>query len=232
MSAQRMATAGAISADQAELMPADQAALMDDTYRRQRHIYDATRKFFLLGRDRMIDGLNPPAGARVLEIACGTGRNLALIGMLYPETRRFGLDISAEMLRSARRTLGDDAVLAEADACSFDAGRLLGEPVFERIALSYSLSMIPDWPAALREARAHLAPGGSLHIVDFGMQDGLPGWFRRSLHGWLGRFHVAPRPDLPAVAEALAAETGATLSRQSLYRGYAEMLVLRDRRPA
>lgn len=209
---------------------AGHAALMDATYRRQRHIYDASRKFFLLGRDRLIQGLNPPPGARVLEVACGTGRNLALVGLLHPDTRRFGLDISAEMLRSARRTLGDGAALAEADACSFDAGRLLGEPAFERILLSYSLSMIPDWPAALRAARAHLAPGGELHIVDFGTQDRLPGWFRRGLNGWLARFHVAPRPTLRTTAERLAADTGATLTYQSLYGGYSQLLVIRDGR--
>lgn len=211
-----------------EPMPEAHAALMDETYRWQRHIYDATRKFFLLGRDRLVHGLNPPPEARVLEVACGTGRNLALAGLLYPETRRFGLDISAEMLRSARRTLGDTARLAEADACGFDAGRLLGEPAFERILLSYSLSMIPDWPAALRCARDHLAPGGELHIVDFGTQDDLPRWFRRGLNGWLARFHVAPRPDLAAVAAALAAETGAALEQVSLYGGYAHALVLRE----
>lgn len=206
------------------------AALMDETYRHQRHIYDATRKFFLLGRDRLVQGLNPPAGARVLEIACGTGRNLALVGVLHPDTRRFGVDISAEMLRSARRSLGDGAVLAEADACRFDAARLLGEPAFERILLSYSLSMIPDWPAALCCALAHLAPGGELHVVDFGTQDRLPPWFRRGLNGWLARFHVAPRPQLGSVAAALAAEAGAEVEARPLYGGYAQALVLRDGR--
>ena len=32
----------------------DHAALMDTVYRGQRHIYDATRKYFLFGRDRLI----------------------------------------------------------------------------------------------------------------------------------------------------------------------------------
>ena len=57
-------------------LPIDAASLMDRMYRRQRHIYDLTRKFYLLGRDQMIDRLGPPADARVLEIGCGTGRNL------------------------------------------------------------------------------------------------------------------------------------------------------------
>ena len=36
----------------------DHSVLMDDVYRYQRHIYDASRKFYLLGRDRLIDALD------------------------------------------------------------------------------------------------------------------------------------------------------------------------------
>ena len=37
---------------------ANHAALMDGVYRWQRHVYDVTRKYYLLGRDRMIEGLD------------------------------------------------------------------------------------------------------------------------------------------------------------------------------
>jgi S-adenosylmethionine-diacylgycerolhomoserine-N-methlytransferase len=198
------------------------AALMDATYRHQRLIYDATRAWFLLGRDTLIDRLDPPPGARVLEIACGTGRNLDRIGRRHPGCQLFGLDISAEMLRTARAKLGTRARLAEADACRFDPQALFGEAAFDRIVLSYCLSMIPDWTAALREATRHLAPGGAVHIVDFGLQDGLPGAFRRGLAGWLGRFHVTPRPGLRAAVEALAAERGLDATWTPLHRSYAQ----------
>ena len=52
------------------------AALMDRVYRRQRHIYDFTRKYYLFGRDRLIDAMQPKPGARILEVGCGTARNL------------------------------------------------------------------------------------------------------------------------------------------------------------
>ena len=81
------------------------AALMDGIYRHQRHIYDATRKFYLLGRDHLIDELQPPAGGTVLEVGCGTGRNLAAVAARYPSAQLYGIDISAEMLKSAGRTL-------------------------------------------------------------------------------------------------------------------------------
>lgn len=42
----------------------DHANLMDRIYRRQRHFYDATRKYYLLGRDPMIAGLAVPKTAQ------------------------------------------------------------------------------------------------------------------------------------------------------------------------
>ena len=36
--------------------------LLDRNYRYQRHIYDLTREYYLLGRDRMIEHLSPPDG--------------------------------------------------------------------------------------------------------------------------------------------------------------------------
>ena len=173
------------------------AALMDRLYRRQRHFYDLTRKHYLLGRDRLIDGLAPPAGSRVLEIGCGTARNLVAAARAWPEAEFFGIDISAEMLDTARRVVGRAGLaarieLARGDATSFDPAWLFGVPCFSRIFFSYSLSMIPEWRAALAQALIWLPAGGELHIVDFGGQERLPSWFRFGLRQWLARFHVQP----------------------------------------
>ena len=155
------------------------ARLMDRMYRYQRHIYDASRKFYLLGRDGMVADLRLPAGGSVLEIGCGTGRNLVRIARTYPDARCFGLDVSAEMLATAGRATARPGLahrirLARGDATAFDPAALFGEAVFDRIVISYALSMIPPWRAVLAEAAGHLAPDGSLHIVDFGDQVGLP----------------------------------------------------------
>ena len=80
----------------------DHAETMDAMYRYQRHIYDLTRKYYLFGRDRLIDGLAVPKGGTVLEAACGTGRNLKRVAHRYPDARLYGFDISREMLVSAR----------------------------------------------------------------------------------------------------------------------------------
>ncbi len=206
---------------------ADHASAMDAQYALQRHIYDLTRKYYLLGRDRLIRNLAVPIGGSVLEVGVGTGRNLALAARHYPQARLFGLDISAEMLKSAEKTLGGRATLARADACSFDPQWLFGEAGFDRVYVSYSLSMIPDWEAALVQALSVVAPGGSLHIVDFGQQERLPGWFRNMLRGWLAKFHVTPREPLFEAARRAAAAMGADVECRALYRGYAWDVVIR-----
>ncbi|PHP68778.1 SAM-dependent methyltransferase [Zhengella mangrovi] len=208
------------------------AALMDGIYRHQRHIYDATRKFYLLGRDHLIDELQPPAGGTVLEVGCGTGRNLAAVAARYPSAQLYGIDISAEMLKSAGRTLdragaGNRTRLAVGDATALDTGRQFAVARFDRVFISYAVSMIPDWEAAIAEAISVLRPGGSLHIVDFGQQDGLPGWFRSALHAWLARFHVTPRADLGAALEKAAVAAGGTAEWRSLFRDYARYGVVR-----
>ena len=205
---------------------ANHAALMDGVYRWQRHVYDVTRKYYLLGRDRMIAGLGVPAGGTVLEIGCGTGRNIVLAAERFPQARFFGLDISSEMLATARAKLGQHdrarkATLALGDATGFDAQALFGVAAFDRVFLSYAISMIPDWKAAIAGALDALAPGGSLHVVDFGRQERLPGWFRRLLRAWLARFHVAPRDSLREVLESECRKRGASLSFESLFGGYA-----------
>ncbi len=197
------------------------AALMNETYRYQRLIYDLSRRYFLLGRDHLIDQLNPPEGGRILEVACGTGRNLSLIAARHPGCQLFGLDISEEMLRSARAKLGQKAILRQGDACNFDGQAMFGHEKFDRIVLSYGLSMIPDWQAAVNCALAQLTDYGELHIVDFGGQEGLPGWFRSLLRGWLAKFHVKPRADLEQATAQSAARTNRTAKFRALYRDYA-----------
>ena len=165
---------------------ASQAALMDGIYRGQRHIYDLTRKYYLFGRDGLIEQLAAPDGATVIEIACGTGRNLGAIKRRWPGTAVHGLDISAEMLKSARAALGTGARLAQGDACRFDAPALFGRDCFDRVVLSYALSMIPDWERALQQAARLVAPGGSLHVVDFGSLEAMPAPLAQGLRGCAG----------------------------------------------
>jgi S-adenosylmethionine-diacylgycerolhomoserine-N-methlytransferase len=215
-----------------ERAAADHAALMDGVYRVQRHVYDATRKYYLLGRDRMIEGLDVPDRGTVLELGCGTGRNLVLAARRYPRAQFFGLDISAEMLATAgtaidRAGLSGRVTLARADATRFEPRALFDTGRFDRVFVSYALSMIPGWERTLALGLDALAPGGELHVVDFGRQERLPDWFRTGLRAWLAKFHVSPRDGMLAVLESERERAGASLSRDSLYRGYAVHAVLR-----
>ena len=204
----------------------DHKGLMDGVYRYQRHIYDLTRKYYLLGRDGLIADLDVPAGGAVLEIGCGTGRNLIAVGKAWPRVALYGVDISEAMLATARGCvakagIGDRVTLAQGDACGFDAQALFGRATFDRVFISYALSMIPDWEAALRQAARCVAPGGRLEIVDFGQQERLPELWKRALFGWLGAFHVSPRAGLHAAVERLAQDVGGVAQSRALYRGYA-----------
>lgn len=205
---------------------ASPALVMDRIYRHQRHLYDATRKYYLLGRDRLITDLQPPEGGTVLEVGCGTGRNLIAAARAYPNARLHGLDVSALMLESAaagieRAGLAPRIRLAQADAAAFSPAPLFGLPGFDRVFFSYSLSMIPDWERAIEAALAATAPGGRLHLVDFGRQEGLPAAFRALLYAWLRRFHVAPSEAHERVLRERAAALGASCASRPLYRGYA-----------
>ena len=209
----------------------DHARLMDRVYRHQRYFYDATRKYYLLGRDPMIAGLKPPAGASVLEVGCGTGRNIVKAAGLYPEARFFGIDISTAMLDTAAKAI--DAAgyrkrtrLAYADAAGFDPERVFGEPAFDRIFISYAVSMIPQWRAVVSNAVARLAPGGELHVVDFGDLAGLPAWSKSALYTWLRWYHVTPRPDLLAFCAEVARSHGAASRQRRLHGGFAWISVI------
>ena len=123
---------------------------MNGEYRFQRHIYDLTRKFYLLGRDRMLDAMHTPSNGKVLEVGCGTGRNLIRAAKRYPDAQYFGVDISDEMLKTAQRNidnagLSGSITLAQGDATMFSAKELFGKSQFDRVFISYALSMIPNW---------------------------------------------------------------------------------------
>lgn len=207
-------------------------ALMNRIYRRQRHIYDVTRKYFLLGRDLLIERLDAPTGANVLEIGCGTGRNLVMAARRFPKAQFFGIDISTEMLTSAHDTIAYEALasrirVAHADATNFDPVRLFGIAKFERIFVSYSLSMIPDWTTVIHHAVSRLAQGGELHIVDFGSQSRLPRLFGSGLRRWLSLFHVTPRDRLEDFLAELVAADNLSWCLERPYRDYVQYCALR-----
>jgi ubiquinone/menaquinone biosynthesis C-methylase UbiE len=98
----------------------------------------------------------------VLELAVGTGRNLAH----YPaDTRVTGIELSPAMLEIARRRaeeVGRDADLRVADAQHLE----FPDESFDAVTCTLSLCTIPDDRAAVAEARRVLRPGGRLLLLE------------------------------------------------------------------
>ena len=168
---------------------------MDRMYRFQRFFYDATRKYYLLGRDQLLREINLKPGEHILEIGCGTGRNLIILAKRHPKTHFYGLDASAVMLETARNNINSAGLsniilkTVLADDFLFDTTFKLGKR-FDKIFFSYSISMIPPWRESIENALENLKPGGDLFLVDFYDQKDLPKGFQRLLKWWLTKFHV------------------------------------------
>lgn len=182
---------------------------MDRMYRYQRYFYDATRKFYLFGRDKLIAQMNVQPGEHVLEAGCGTARNLIKLAKKHPRTNFYGLDASSEMLKTAQIKVDSQKVssnvnleVALADDFTFDGTFGLAEP-FDSIYFSYSITMIPPWRESIENALANVKPGRKVYIVDFYDQKKLPKWFQKGLQTWLKQFHVQFWDDLMPYLESL-----------------------------
>src|SRR5262249_41021055 len=79
----------------------DARTAMDQMYRHQRYFYDLTRKYYLFGRDRLIQELPVGKKDHICEVGCGTARNLVLLGKKHLQVRLYGVDASSEMLKTA-----------------------------------------------------------------------------------------------------------------------------------
>jgi S-adenosylmethionine-diacylgycerolhomoserine-N-methlytransferase len=213
-------------------MSDDIARSMDRMYRLQRHFYDFTRKYYLFGRDELVDDLGVRQGETVLEVGCGTGRNLVRLAGRYPGARLLGLDASAEMLKSAttnleRRGWTGRVHLCQGYAQTFTPALFDLDDGFDRILFSYTLSIIPEPIEALDNALAQLKPGGTLHVVDFCDRAELPAVFDAIFTFWLKLFGVAHRPEVGQWFVKKAEEGMGYLKSRTIMRRYAEFLTLR-----
>jgi len=182
----------------------DHAARLESFYRGQAKHYDQFRRRLLKGRQELWNELGAPEGAVWVDMGGGTGANLEFFGPAIERLRRiYIVDLSPSLLAVAQERVADrgwkNVELVQGDATCF---RPEQGPV-DVVTFSYSLTMIPDWFAAIENARQMLRPGGRIGVVDFYVSrkfppDGLVrhGWSARSFWPvWFATDNVFPSPD-------------------------------------
>ncbi len=134
-------------------------------YAPQAEGYDAFREKLLAGRADLLQLLAPASGEFVVELGAGTGRTIEYMGAAIQHLRRVELvDLCPALLDRARlraRAMPNVRVI-HADATLYRP-----EEPADCVYLSYALTMIPNWRAAIDNALRMLRPGGRLGIVDF-----------------------------------------------------------------
>ena len=141
---------------------------LEKYYRFHSRIYDATRWIFLFGRDRLVKKIAASSQpTRILEIGCGTGKNLVRLREMFPGVDLTGLDLSRDMLEVARKKLTGFSPPVELLHQAYDQP-VAAAPRFDLLVFSYALSMFnPGWEKAISTAHQELVPGGTLAVVDF-----------------------------------------------------------------
>jgi S-adenosylmethionine-diacylgycerolhomoserine-N-methlytransferase len=171
---------------------------VENYYRWHARIYDATRWSFLFGRAAILaDAAALVTPVRILEVGCGTGKNLADLCRRFPQAAVTGVDLSATMLDVARRKTARFGSRVGLLHRSYDAplGDLTG---YDLVLFSYALSMFnPGFETALRAAAADLAPGGCIAVVDFHATR------LRVFERWMGVNHVRMNGQLRPLLQSL-----------------------------
>ena len=161
------------------------AERLNSFYAGQASDYDAFRARLLKGRGELLQSLPAPTGGVWVDMGGGTGANLEAAPWLSSCRRVVVADLCQPLLDVCRERVShrgwNQVEPVVADVTTYDPG----EPV-DLVTFSYSLTMIPDWFRAVERARAMLAPGGVIGIVDFYVsRKYVPA--DRVRHGWLTR---------------------------------------------
>lgn len=124
-------------------------------------------------RAKAVDALDLAPGDTVLDLGCGTGANVPYLERAVgPSGRVLGIDFTRPVLDRARARHGDEHVSfvhADVDALPLD------EPV-DAIFATFLAGMLPDPTGTLAAWTDHLAPGGTIGLLDASLSDVRLAW--------------------------------------------------------
>jgi ubiquinone/menaquinone biosynthesis C-methylase UbiE len=145
-------------------------------------------------REKAVATLELKPGDRVLEIGCGTGRNLCALREAVGDTGHvYGVDLSAGMLSRAHKLVADhqwrNVTLVHRDAVDYEAP----EPL-DGVLFSFSYNTMPHHLAVLNRAVGQLRPGGRVCVMDAKLPPGRCGRMLLPFSVWLMKHTLLGNP--------------------------------------
>lgn len=183
---------------------ASHAQRMENFYSGQADGYDDFRKRLLQGREEVYRSLGNQGGRVWVDFGGGTGSNLECIGEAIRGFEKiYVVDLATSLLEVVRKRSAKHGWV-NVEAVAADATRWSPpEGAADVVTFSYSLTMIPDWFAAIDQAVRILKPGGHIGVIDFYVARKYPsdamtkhGWMTRTFWPvWFGSDNVFPSVD-------------------------------------
>jgi ubiquinone/menaquinone biosynthesis C-methylase UbiE len=155
------------------------------------------------------------SGLKVLDVGCGQGIDLYRYATAGAEVT--GIDLVPRHVELARAHLTEmgmsaEVLTADAEALPFE------DATFDRVLSNSALQYTPDMPAALREIKRVLRPGGRATIIVYNRNSAYF-WLAKVLHGGLIKrrlFHVTLSDHLADMAQSSAKPLVRMYSRRQL----------------
>ncbi|HKC12672.1 MAG TPA: ubiquinone/menaquinone biosynthesis methyltransferase [Vicinamibacteria bacterium] len=127
-------------------------------------------------RKRAVELLELPGPARILDLCTGTADLLIEALGRHPGHFGVGADLSGQMLVRAAGKLERRGLTSRSGLVGGDGERLpLADRSFDGALVSFGIRNMGDPPAALRELRRILRPGGRLVVLEFSTPGGALG---------------------------------------------------------
>src|SRR5882672_2799470 len=165
------------------------------------HRYDLVNRVISLGidqswRKKTVRSLELRPGAKVLDLATGTGDLAIMVSRMHPQVTIVGVDPSEKMLEVGRKKL-TEAALNERIALEVGDAQALKFPdnSFDGLCIAFGIRNVPDRLQGLREMARVTKPGGRVAILELSEP-------RTGALGALARFHI--HRVVPAIGGAIS----------------------------